>query len=140
MFAEREAEAISEALGTMEQAVEVLLEVGPAATPVALLAAGGREIDPCGETQRIVEAVCALSDLVLLEVVEHDTPGPWPQITVGRDAGVSYRGMPAGYELSALVHALAEAGRQEPSLSATSLERLGTLEGPVEIRVYVTPT
>ena len=69
------------------------LELGPAATPVTLLAAGGREIDIGAETRGLVEAVCALSDRVRLEVVEHEEPGPWPQhddrrrARLPRDAG-----------------------------------------------------
>ena len=49
------------------------------------------------------------------------------------------RACPAGYELTTLVHAIVEAGRVEPSLSAASLERLAALERDVAIDVYVTP-
>jgi len=135
---EREQEAIRTVLAGLEQEVAVRLETGPTATPVTLLAAGGREIDSNGVTRDLVEAVCALSDRVSLTAVEHDDPGPWPRTTIG--AGLEYLGMPAGYELTTLVHAIVEAGRAEPSLTAATLERLAALERDVAVDVYVTPT
>lgn len=135
---EREQEAIRSVLAGLESDVDVRLELGPAATPVTLLAAGGREIDSNGLAQEIVEAVCALSDRVSLAVVEHDEPGPWPRTTIG--AGLEYLGMPAGYELTTLVHGILEAGRAESSLAEASLARLESLEQDVTVDVFVTPT
>jgi alkyl hydroperoxide reductase subunit AhpF len=135
---EREQDAIRSVLEGLERDVDVKLELGPTATPVTLLAAGGREIDSNAMTSDIVEAVCALSDRVALSVVEHEEPGPWPRTTIGD--GLEYLGMPAGYELTTLVHAILEAGRAAPALGAASLERLAALEEDVAIDVYVTPT
>jgi alkyl hydroperoxide reductase subunit AhpF len=135
---EREQEAVRAVLAGLERDVEVALELGPTATPVTLLAAGGREIDTNGVTHDLVEAVCGLSNRVSLTVVEHDDPGPWPRTTIG--AGLEYLGMPAGYELTTLVHAIVEAGRTEPSLADATLERLGSLDRDVAIDVFVTPT
>jgi alkyl hydroperoxide reductase subunit AhpF len=133
-----DADAVADVLAGLEQPVDVLLELGPTATPVTMLSAGGREVDSAAETSAVVSEVCGLSDLVSLEIVEHHEPGPWPQLTIGD--GLVYRGMPLGYELSSLVYAIVEAGRGESSLSASSLERLATVAQPVEVRVYVTPT
>ena len=135
---EREQDAIRAVLDGLEREVDVKLELGPTATPVTLLAAGGREIDSNAVTHDLVEAVCALSDHVSLAVVEHDEPGPWPRTTIG--PGLRYLGMPLGYELTTLVHGIVEAGRREPSLTAASRGRLGALERDVAIDVYVTPT
>lgn len=137
-LSERDAQAIADALSELERDVAVTLELGPIAEPVTLLAAGGRAIDPGAETVAIVEAVCALSARVELTVLEHDQPGPWPQLTIGD--GLVYRGMPLGYELTSLVLAIAEAGKAEPSLSTESLDRLAEFDGPLELMVYVTPT
>jgi alkyl hydroperoxide reductase subunit AhpF len=135
---ERDAAAVRDVLGRIERDVEVTLELGPTATPVTLLAAGGREIDTGGETRRLVEAVCDESERVTLRVVEHDEPGPWPRTTIG--PGLRYLGMPLGYELTTLVHGILEAGRPAPSLSAASRERLASLERDVAVDVFVTPT
>ena len=137
-LSERDAAAVRDVLAALERDVEVTLELGPTATPVTLLAAGGREIDSGAETQRLVEAVCGESDRVTLTVVEHDGPGPWPRTTIG--PGLRYLGMPLGYELTTLVHGIVEAGRAEPALSAASRERLATLERDVTVDVFVTPT
>ena len=135
---EREQEAIRSVLAGLERDVEVTLELGPTATPVTLLAAGGREIDSNALAREIVEAVCALSDRVPLTLVEREEPGPWPRTTIG--AGLEYLGMPAGYELTTLVHGIVEAGRAGPSLTEASLARLESLEREVTIDVFVTPT
>jgi alkyl hydroperoxide reductase subunit AhpF len=135
---ERDAAAVRDVLGGIERDVGVMLELGPTATPVTLLAAGGREIDTGEETRRLVEAVCAESERVSLTVVERDDPGPWPRTTIS--PGLRYLGMPLGYELTTLVHGIVEAGRAEPSLSAASRERLASLERDVAVDVFVTPT
>ena len=135
---EREQDAIRSVFAGLERDVDVRLELGPTATPVTLLAAGGREIDSNAVTRDLVEAVAALSDRVSLSVVEHDEPGPWPRTTIGD--GLEYLGMPAGYELTTLVHGILEAGRAAPALSGQTLERLAALEDDVAIDVYVTPT
>ena len=135
---EREQGAIRQTFAGLERDVDVVLELGPSAAPVTLLAAGGREVDTIAITRAIVEAVCALGDSVSLEVVEHDEPGPWPRTTIG--PGLVYQGMPIGYELTTLVQAIVEVGRGEPSLSAASRERLAGLERDLTVDVFVTPT
>ena len=135
---DRDAVAVREVLAALERDVEVTLELGPTATPVTLLAAGGREIDTGAETRRLVEAVCAESDRVALTVVERDEPGPWPRTTIG--PGLRYLGMPLGYELTTLVHGVLEAGRAESTLSAATLGQLASLERDVTVDVFVTPT
>ena len=135
---EREQDAIRAVLDGLEREVDVKLELGPTATPVTLLAAGGREIDSNAVARDIVEAVCALSDRVSLSIIEHDEPGPWPRTTIG--TGLEYLGMPAGYELTTLVHGILAAGRAAPGLGDASLERLAAIDRDVAIDVYVTPT
>jgi len=138
VLGEREREAVESVLASLEQDVAVSLELGPTATPVTLLAAGGREIDPGAQALAVLEDVCSLSDRVTLEVLEHDEPGPWPRTTIG--PGLRYLGMPLGYELTTLVHGILEAGRTESSLSEASRARLASLDRDVAIDVYVTPT
>jgi len=135
---DRDAVAVRDVLAALERDVEVTLELGPTATPVTLLAAGGREIDTGAETRRVVEAVCAESDRVTLTVHERAEPGPWPRTTIG--PGLRYLGMPLGYELTTVVHGILEAGRAAPALSAATLELLSSLERDVTVDVFVTPT
>jgi alkyl hydroperoxide reductase subunit AhpF len=58
----------------------------------------------------------------------------------GLDAGLRYDGLPWGYELSSLVGAIVEAGREEPTLRPESLAALGTLDRDLGLDVFVTPT
>ena len=135
---EREQDAIRSVLAGLERDVALTLELGPTATPVTLLAAGGREIDSNAVAREIVESVCTLSERVSLSVTEHDEPGPWPRTTIA--PGLEYLGMPAGYELTTLVHGIVEAGRAAPSVSELTRERLQELQHDVKVDVYVTPT
>jgi len=82
--------------------------------------------------------LCALSERVSLSVTERDVPGPWPRTTIA--PGLEYLGMPAGYELTTLVHGIVEAGRAAPSVSELTRERLQELQHDVKVDVYVTPT
>ena len=135
---EREQDAIRSVRAGLVRDVALTLELGPTATPVTLLAAGGREIDSNAVAREIVESVCALSERVSLSVTEHDEPGPWPRTTIA--PGLEYLGMPAGYELTTLVHGIVEAGRAAPSVSELTRERLQELQHDVKVDVYVTPT
>lgn len=140
---ERELEAVKTVFAGLERDVEVRLELGPSATPVTLLAAGGREVDTSAETRAVVEAVCALGERVHLEVTEHDDPGRWPCTTIGpagTETSFRYHGMPLGYELTTLVHGIALAGAEAHVLTEASRERLATVDRDVAIDVYVTPT
>jgi alkyl hydroperoxide reductase subunit AhpF len=54
--------------------------------------------------------------------------------------GVRYDGLPWGYELSSLVGAIVEAGRNEPSLRDDSVAALDGLDRDLALDVFVTPT
>ena len=138
LLGESDRTAVREAWSDLERPVDVRLDLGPVETPVALLAAGGREIDTNAEARTLVEELCALSGRVRLDVVEHDGPGAYPSLTIG--PGLRFLGLPWGYELATIVHAVSEAGRATPSLGEESRARLSTLGRPVAIDVYVTPT
>jgi alkyl hydroperoxide reductase subunit AhpF len=138
VLGERDREALAQLFAGLERDVEVTLEVGPAQVPVALLSAGGREIDTCRETAVLLEEVVAASDRVTLEIVERDEPGLYPQTTIGH--GLRYVGLPWGYELAAVAHGIAAAGAADAGLSEESCERLAQLDRDVAIDVFVTPT
>ena len=138
VLGKRDQSAIAEVFAVLERDVALRLDLGPVATPVGLLTAGGRELDPCAETRTLVEDVASVSERVHLNVVEHKRPGTYPSLTIG--PGLVYLGLPWGYELATLVHGIAAAGRSEPELSEESLTRLATLDRDVAIDVFVTPT
>lgn len=131
---------VRELLAELERPVELLVALGPEATPQV----GARDIDFAAETERVVRELAELSTAVSVRVEEQpDGFERYPAVSVqpeGRDMGVRYYGLPWGYELSSLIGAVLEAGRAESSLSAETLERLAVLDRDLAIDVFVTPT
>ncbi len=131
---------IRELLDALERPVELLVAHGPEETPLP----GAGDLDFGAETQRIAEAIAALSDNVGCRVEdEPDEFERYPAVAVlpeGRDVGIRYYGLPWGYELASLIGAVVEAGRRESSLAPESLEALAGLDRDLAIDVFVTPT
>lgn len=137
VLGEEAAAAIRERFELLVRDVPLRLELGPPAEAVTVLA-GGREIDFEAEARKVAEAVAELSDRVTLEVAERTEPGRFPALDVA--GALRYEGLPWGYELGALVGAIAEAGAEAPSLLPASVAALRTLEHDVALEVWVTPT
>jgi hypothetical protein len=154
---------IRELLDALERPVDLLVAHGPEETPLP----GAGDLDFGAETQRIVEALAALSDTVTCRVEDEPPtaasggqdlrPGAggsaggasslrferYPGVAVlpeGRDVGIRYYGLPWGYELGSLIGAVFEAGKRESSLAPESLEALAGLDRDLAIDVFVTPT
>jgi len=137
VLGDREREAVRALFATIEQDVELELELGPSSEAVTVIG-GRRELDPGEETSRLAQELVELSDLVKLRVLERDEPGRYPTLRIGE--GIRYHGLPWGYELSSLVYGIAEAGRSERELEPETRKALAGLEREVELEVYVTPT
>ncbi len=65
-----------------------------------------------------------------------------PAIAVlgGRDYGLRFYGMPAGYEFATLLEMMVAASRGQGELSARTRQALGQLPADAHIQVFVTPT
>ncbi len=113
------------------------------------------ECQYCKETRQIVEEVAALSDQIVVEVydfeVDRDKAEMYgvdkiPAVVLlgadGVDYGVRYYGIPSGYEFSSLLHDLkaVAAGPEAIPLSEETLAYLETLDVPLHLQVFVTPT
>jgi alkyl hydroperoxide reductase subunit AhpF len=137
---------IRELLDRLERPVDLLVAHGPEETPLP----GAGDLDFGAETQRIVEALAALSDNVTCRVENEPAPAAsglhferYPAVAVlpeGEDVGIRYYGLPWGYELGSLIGAVVEAGRRESSLSPESLEAIARLDRDLAVDVFVTPT
>ena len=124
----------------LERPVELLVAVGPEETPLA----GAQDIDFGAEMERVCEGIAELGDSVTYRVEQEPDGFPrFPAVSIrpgGRDVGVRYDGLPWGYELSSLIGAILEAGRNAPSLRAESLAALEALDRDLTLDVFVTPT
>lgn len=111
------------------------------------------ECSYCAETRSLAEELAELSDKVTVEV--HDFLGSKsladslkvdkiPAIVVlgddGKDYGIRFYGIPAGYEFGSLLEAIKLVSAGETGLSPRSKETIRKIEVPVHIQVFVTLT
>jgi glutaredoxin-like protein len=103
------------------------------------------------ETRQLLEDVTALSDKLSLEVynflldkekvAEYGVDKvPATAVRNGKDYGIRFYGIPAGYEFAALLDAIVEVSQGTSGLSAETKEKLGQVTQPVHLQVFVTPT
>jgi glutaredoxin-like protein len=103
------------------------------------------------ETREVLEELIALSDKLSLEiydflldkekVAEYGVDKvPATVIRNGKDYGIRYYGMPAGYEFSTVLDAILDVSRGDSGLAEESREKLSHLSQPVHLEVFVTPT
>ena len=114
--------------------------------------------DTCEVAKQVLDEVTRVSDKITLEehnfLLEKDAAASYgidrvPAIAVlgqdeagtTRDYGIRFFGAPHGYEFSSLLEAiLLVGGVEEPGLNETSLGLLASVQEPVHIQVFVTPT
>ena len=143
-----------------QDAIAVRARLSEAAGPVRLdfftegssgLIIPGRECRYCGEAQRLLEDVASCSAQLTLQV--HDrvrdreaftTYGidrvPALAVAGVADFGVRYYGLPAGYELAAVLDMIVDVSRGSAGLSAETSAALAALPTDVHLQVFVTPT
>ncbi|HEY9167748.1 MAG TPA: thioredoxin family protein [Candidatus Kryptonia bacterium] len=110
------------------------------------------ECQYCKETRQILEELAALSDKFTLEVynflTDKDKVGLYkidkiPAIVIAspdRDYGIRYYGIPSGYEFSSVLEDIEMISTGSHGLSDLTIEKLKTVDQPVHIQVFVTPT
>ena len=108
------------------------------------------------ETQQLLGEVAGISDLLSLQVYDleqdaelakqYKVDGAPGFVLAGMDGdqivdyGVRYKGIPAGHEFSSLVNDLLLVSRRDSNLSDETRKFLQTLDKPVHLQVFVTPT
>ncbi len=147
LLAERDAEAVRGRLAALAGPVRL----GYFTEGSSGLVIPGRECQSCGDTQRLLEDLAACSPLVTLEVHDRfqdpdaftaygidNVPGL--ALLGAQDYGIRYYGMPAGYELRAVLDLMVDVGRGAGDLAPETQEALAGLSGDVHLQVLVTPT
>ncbi len=107
----------------------------------------------CKETQQILEEIAELSDLVSLQVsdfvadkalAESLGVDKIPAVAVlgddGQDYGIRFFGIPSGYEFTSLLEAIILVGTGELGITDSTRAFLDSLEEPLHLQVFVTPT
>lgn len=125
--------------------------------PVQVLLFGSREnCDYCNETQQLLEEVTALSDKVELSVYDVNddqeiassfnvTNAPGIIIAAKENAdvknmGIQFSGIPSGHEFSTLINDILMVSRRDSGLDTKTREFLKSLNKPLHLQVFVTPT
>jgi alkyl hydroperoxide reductase subunit AhpF len=102
--------------------------------------------------KQILDELSGLSERISIEevnfVLEKDRAAQYgidkiPAIVVlrdGEDTRMRFFGAPAGYEFMSLIEALIIAGGDDSGLSDESKKRVGSIQQPATIDVFVTPT
>ena len=146
---ETEAEALRAHLEkTMEGPVTLDLFIEPKSL---IVVPGQEECELCEETRALLEEVVSLSDRITLNVHDVRTGSdlaremgvnrvPTLVLRGAARGAVRYLGIPAGLEFDTLLADLAAVSRGTTTLGHESRTKLATLNRPVHVQVFVTPT
>jgi glutaredoxin-like protein len=129
------------------------------AHPVEILFFGSEDKSSCqycAETKQLLDEVASLSDLITLSSFDNDQDsgtaaeykidGVPAFVLVGRDGdqrldyGIRFKGIPAGHEFTSLINDLVLVSQRASNLSEETRAFLASLEKPVHLQVFVTPT
>jgi glutaredoxin-like protein len=106
------------------------------------------ECQNCAQTRGLLEELASMSDRLTLSVFDLVADAeqakaysidkiPATVLMADRDVGIRYYGVPAGYELNALVETIQDLSRGQTDLEPEVLENLSN---DIHIQVFVTPT
>jgi alkyl hydroperoxide reductase subunit AhpF len=125
--------------------------------PVEVLYFGKEtDCDYCEDTLKLVEEVAAITDLIHVQQYDIDkdsdavrqynvdkAPG---LVIAGRDAdqvidyGIRFAGIPSGHEFTSLIQDLVLVSSRDSGLDDATRQYLKTLDQPILLQVFVTPT
>ncbi len=125
--------------------------------PVHVIFFGSKEnCEYCDDTRQLVEEVVALSDKLSLEVRDLQTdPSLAGQYNVDKtptlvlagkdgekvtDYGVRLLGIPSGHEFTSFIQDILLVSSRDSGLTPATREFLKTINKPVHLQVFVTPT
>lgn len=103
------------------------------------------------EARQLLEELAALSENLSVEVLnflldkekaaEYGVDKvPATVVRNGKEFGIRFYGLPAGYEFASLLDAIILVSKGDSGLSAVSRERLAHITEPIHLQVFVTPT
>ncbi|MEA2007585.1 MAG: thioredoxin family protein [Chloroflexota bacterium] len=125
--------------------------------PVQVLFFGSeKNCQYCDDTRQLVEEVVEISEKISLdvydlnenaEIAEEFNVDKAPGIVIAGkngseaiDYGIRYAGIPSGHEFSSLIQNMLFISARDAGLSDETMDFLNSLEEPVHLQVFVTPT
>lgn len=130
---------ITEVFGTMKKNVNIALFLKTT------------ECDSCDDTKGYMEEMAALSDKLSLDIYDIDNDSDKaseynvemvPSIVLldesKQDLGIKFNGIPAGHEINSFIGGVMEVADAGEELPAEMLERIKSIDKPVNIKVFVT--
>ena len=105
----------------------------------------------CKETVEVCQEIASVNSKVKVEIYDYIKDqmrakelrvDKIPAIAVigAKDYGVRFYGIPSGYEFTSLIGSILDVSKGDSGLSPKSKDLLKTLDRPIHIQVYVTPT
>jgi len=98
------------------------------------------ECSLCVRARGLLTEIASLSDRLSLRVDEGGDPRPAIRLEGAARGVVRFVGVPSGYEFPAFIESLVDVSRGASSLSQDTLMQLDTLDRPVHLQVFTTPT
>jgi len=103
------------------------------------------------EARQLLEELTQISDKLTLEtydfLVDKEQAAeyavdkvPATVIRNGKDYGIRFYGLPAGYEFASLLDAILDVSTGDSGLQPASREKLALLNKPLHLQVFTTPT
>lgn len=135
-----------------EDAIEIRRRLDAMATPVKIIHFTQElNVEYGRETQQVLEELAGMSHNLSLEVYDFVLDKqkvaeygvdkvPATLVRNGKDYGIRYYGMPAGYEFATLLDAILDVSKGESGLGAESKQKLASVNQPIHLEVFVTPT
>ncbi len=126
--------------------------------PVALIFFGDKNgrCDYCDDTRQLMEEIAEISDKISLEIYDLQEDAEMaklhnvdkaPGIVVAAkngeeivDYGIRYAGIPSGHEFTSIINDILTVSKRDSGLSDATREYLRSLDKPVLLQVFVTPT
>ncbi|GAI89115.1 unnamed protein product [marine sediment metagenome] len=105
----------------------------------------------CEETRRLTEEVASLSPKISSQIYNFTLDKEKAQqykidkipavvVEAEKDYGIRFFGIPGGYEFNSFISAIYDVSRKATDLSVESKDKIGKIDKPVHIQVFVTLT
>jgi alkyl hydroperoxide reductase subunit AhpF len=110
------------------------------------------DCETCLQTRQILDELPPLSDKIAIEEVNFvldkekaaqygiDRVPALALVGEDRDSRIRFLGAPSGYEFISLVQAVLLVGGRSTSLTPENLARIATVDKPMTLKVFTTPT